>query len=267
MATRSRSGDPGGQGCARRAAPPSQVRRKTAIATALTSPLAPLLLHHQPRGVRSCSRSRGTRPAARQAGGRDRDVQAILPLKGRPQRRAGGASQVPRHRLTSSQRPLLWHGNDSNDPGRLRYGKVILLTDTDSEGHHIAIAVAHLLLPHVPPDPRRRVSSHAPALQDHLGKETHGRPTTRPRRDPGKLPRTPIRTSSRFKGLGEIPAQLLFETTLDPARRAAPRDRPPRTTAPTTEPRSPTLWAWPIAVQVPSWPNRTHRQEYDFRHI
>ncbi|MDE2507777.1 MAG: DNA topoisomerase IV subunit B, partial [Planctomycetota bacterium] len=72
--------------------------------------------------------------------GRDRDIQAILPLKGKVlnAEQAGRAKVLENKELTDIMSALGCGMNDQYDAARLRYGKVILLTDADSDGHHIA---------------------------------------------------------------------------------------------------------------------------------
>ena len=125
--------------------------------------------------------------------------------------------------------------DDQYDPARLRYGKVILLTDADSDGHHIATLLLTFFYRHLPGllDDGRVYLACPPLYKITWGKETHWAADDASRdRILAKLPKNAKPNITRFKGLGEMPAQLLYETTLDPARRRLlrvdrPRRRPP----------------------------------------
>ena len=84
--------------------------------------------------------------------GRDRDIQAILPLKGKVlnAEQAGKAKVLDNKELTDIVSALGCGMDDQYDPARLRYGKVILLTDADSDGHHIATLLLTFFYRHVP---------------------------------------------------------------------------------------------------------------------
>ena len=216
----------------------SQVRRKTAISGRL----------NLPGKLHDCDSTNpeeselfiveGDSAGGSAKQGRDRDIQAILPLKGKVlnAEQAGKAKVLDNKELTDIISALGCGMDDQYDPGRLRYGKVILLTDADSDGHHIATLLAHLLLPSCPGPFHRR--AHLPglpaALQDLLGQgNLSGRPTT-PRRDRilAKLPKNAKPNITRFKGLGEMPAKLLLRDDARPgpppaAPRRRSRRRPP----------------------------------------
>ena len=107
------------------------------------------------------------------------------------------------------------------DASRLRYGKVVLLADADSDGHHITTLLLtffyrHLLelvkLGHV-------FVAVPPLYRIDLGKETHWAvdDADRDRILAKKGNAKPEIT--RFKGLGEMMPKVLWETTLNPATR------------------------------------------------
>jgi DNA gyrase subunit B/topoisomerase-4 subunit B len=156
--------------------------------------------------------------------GRDRDIQAILPLKGKVlnAEQAGKAKVLDNKELTNIISALGCGMDDQYDPGRLRYGKVILLTDADSDGHHIATLLLTFFYRHVPGLIKDgRVFLACPPLYKIVwGKETYWAADDASRdRVLAKLPSNAKPNITRFKGLGEMPAQLLYETTLDPSRR------------------------------------------------
>ncbi|MGZ3413403.1 MAG: DNA gyrase/topoisomerase IV subunit B [Isosphaeraceae bacterium] len=156
--------------------------------------------------------------------GRDRDIQAILPLRGKVlnAEQAGKAKVLDNKELTDLISALGCGMDDHFDPARLRYGKVILLTDADSDGHHIATLLLTFFYRHVPGlfgDGRVYLAC-PPLFRISWGKEIFWASDDDHRdRILGKLPKNAKPNITRFKGLGEMPAKLLFETTLNPETR------------------------------------------------
>ncbi len=202
----------------------SQVRRKTAISGRL----------NLPGKLHDCDSTNpeeselfiveGDSAGGSAKQGRDRDIQAILPLKGKVlnAEQAGKAKVLDNKELTDIISALGCGMDDQYDPGRLRYGKVILLTDADSDGHHIATLLLTFFYRHVPGlfNDGRVFLACPPLYKISWGKETHWASDDRARdRVLSKLPQNAKPNITRFKGLGEMPAKLLFETTLDPSRR------------------------------------------------
>lgn len=160
--------------------------------------------------------------SAKQA--RDRNIQAILPLKGK----VLNAEQATKSKVMENKELLdivsaLGCGMEEQyDPSRLRYGKVILLTDADSDGSHIATLLLTFFYRHLPTLlAEGRVYIACPPLyriahgqQIYWAADDHEKA-----RILNKLPSNAKPGITRFKGLGEMPANLLFDTTLDPERR------------------------------------------------
>lgn len=156
--------------------------------------------------------------------GRDRDIQAILPLKGKVlnAEQAAKAKVLDNKELTDIVNALGCGMGDQYDAGRLRYGKVILLTDADSDGHHIATLLLTFFYRHLPGliEEGRVYLACPPLFKIVYGKETMWASDDAARdRILASIPKNAKPNITRFKGLGEMPAQLLYETTLDPARR------------------------------------------------
>jgi DNA gyrase subunit B/topoisomerase-4 subunit B len=112
------------------------------------------------------------------------------------------------------------------DASRLRYGKVIILADADSDGNHIATLLLTFLYRHMPQLIARGhvFLAQPPLYRIDIGKETHWALDDAQRdrilaqhgpSGPGKA--TPEIT--RFKGLGEMMPKVLWETTLNPKTR------------------------------------------------
>lgn len=156
--------------------------------------------------------------------GRDRIYQAILPLKGKVlnAEQATKSKVVDNKELTDIVAALGCGMDDRYDRSRLRYGKVIFLTDADSDGHHIATLLITFFYRHL----RHLIEEGRVYLAcPPLYKITWGQQTFWAADDKAKssilnqLPENAKPHITRFKGLGEMPAKLLFETTLDPNRR------------------------------------------------
>jgi len=202
----------------------SQVRRKTAISGRL----------NLPGKLHDCDSTNpeeselfiveGDSAGGSAKQGRDRDIQAILPLKGKVlnAEQAGKAKVLDNKELTDIISALGCGMDDQYDPGRLRYGKIILLTDADSDGHHIATLLLTFFYRHVPglfADGRIYLAC-PPLYKISWGKETFWASDDAARDQIlARLPKNAKPNITRFKGLGEMPAALLFETTLDPSRR------------------------------------------------
>lgn len=156
--------------------------------------------------------------------GRDRRTQAILPLRGK----VLNAEQANLQKLLSNEElsnvvTALGCGLGADfREDRLRYGRIILLMDADSDGHHITTLLLTFFYRFLPKLIERGYVYIAlpPLYRINVGKETHWALDDR-HKDAilAKLPPRAKPEITRFKGLGEMPARTLFETTLDPKRR------------------------------------------------
>ncbi|HET9371941.1 MAG TPA: DNA topoisomerase IV subunit B [Vicinamibacterales bacterium] len=156
--------------------------------------------------------------------GRDRARQAILPLRGKVMNaESASLSKVLENKELADLVTALGCGiGKSFDIGRLRYGKVIILADADSDGHHIATLLLTFLYRHLPGliSAGRVYLAQPPLYRIDIGKDTHWALDDRHREDilkrvngRGKIEIT------RFKGLGEMMPKVLWETTLNPRTR------------------------------------------------
>jgi len=107
---------------------------------------------------------------------------------------------------------------DGFDISKLRYGKVILLMDADADGMHISTLLLAFFFRHLPELIRK---GHVYLAQPPLFRIDHGKETLWARDDAHLeqirkgLPKNAKPEVSRFKGLGEMNAKELKETTLD----------------------------------------------------
>ncbi len=169
--------------------------------------------------------------------GRDKETQAILPLRGK----VLNAWEVERDRLFANNEihdisvaiGIDPHGpNDSPDFSGLRYGKVCILSDADVDGSHIQVLLLTLFFRHFPKlierghvyiakPPLFRVDAPArgkkPAAKFYaLDQGEQDATLDKLRKEGAKEGSWSI---SRFKGLGEMSAEQLWETTLNPDTR------------------------------------------------
>ena len=158
--------------------------------------------------------------------GRDRARQAILPLRGKVlNTESASLAKVLENKELSDLVTALGCGLGKNfDLARLRYGRVIILADADSDGHHIATLLLTFIYPaHARADHRRpRLPRPAAALSASTSaRRPTGRSTIAHRdrllKQHGNGRAKPEIT--RFKGLGEMMPKVLWETTLNPRTR------------------------------------------------
>jgi topoisomerase IV subunit B len=169
--------------------------------------------------------------------GRDKECQAILPLRGK----VLNTWEVERDRLFANTEihdiavaiGVDPHGpEDTPDLSGLRYGKVCILSDADVDGSHIQVLLLTLFFRHFPKlietghvfvarPPLFRVD--APARGKKPASKTYALDDGELTAILDKLRKEGVREGawniSRFKGLGEMSAEQLWETTLNPDTR------------------------------------------------
>ncbi|MES2363802.1 MAG: DNA topoisomerase IV subunit B [Pseudomonadota bacterium] len=169
--------------------------------------------------------------------GRDKESQAILPLRGK----VLNTWEVDRDRLFANTEihdiavaiGVDPHGpNDMPDLSGLRYGKICILSDADVDGSHIQVLLLTLFFRHFPKlieagnvyvakPPLFRVD--APARGKKPASKVYALDEGELTAILDKLRKEGVKESSwsisRFKGLGEMSAEQLWETTLNPDTR------------------------------------------------
>lgn len=160
--------------------------------------------------------------SAKQA--RDREYQAIMPLRGK----ILNTWEVSSDEVLASQEVhdisvAIGIDPDSDDLSQLRYGKICVLADADSDGLHIATLLCALFVRHFPALVKAGhiYIAMPPLYRIDLGKEVYYA------LDEGEKAAVLDRLSykrgkpnvQRFKGLGEMNPTQLRETTLDPNTR------------------------------------------------
>jgi DNA gyrase subunit B len=156
---------------------------------------------------------------------RDRHTQAILPLRGKVLNveKAQLSKVLENAEIQALVKAVGTGVGDAYDHDRLRYDKVVLMADADVDGGHITtllltffyrlcpklIEKGHLYLAQPPLYQLRKGDKVAYAMSD---------------KERDQLLRTEFKRSKtvevqRFKGLGEMDAEQLWATTMDPGRR------------------------------------------------
>jgi len=169
--------------------------------------------------------------------GRDKEFQAILPLRGK----VLNSWETERDRLFANNEihdiavaiGVDPHGvNDTPDLSGLRYGKICILSDADVDGSHIQVLLLTLFFKHFPKlidqghiciarPPLYRVD--APARGKKPIQKLYALDDGELEAIEDKLRKDGVKEKawgiSRFKGLGEMNAEQLWETTMNPDTR------------------------------------------------
>ena len=159
--------------------------------------------------------------------GRDRARQAILPLRGKVlNAESASLAKVLENKELSDLVTALGCGLGKNfELSKLRYGKVIILADADSDGNHIATLLLTFMYRHLPQliADGKVFLAQPPLYRIDIGKETFWALDDGQRdailKQHGKNGSRAAADITRFKGLGEMMPRVLWETTLNPRTR------------------------------------------------
>ena len=169
---------------------------------------------------------------------RDKETQAILPLRGKV---LNSMSKDARTVLANKELQAIAtaigvdpHGpDDTPDLGGLRYGKVIIMTDADVDGGHIQALLLTFFFMHAPKlvEAGRVYVAQAPLFKVEVPSQGKGKPARRVycldedelEDTLEQLKKEKVREGSweisRFKGLGEMNPEQLWETSMNPDSR------------------------------------------------
>jgi topoisomerase-4 subunit B len=169
---------------------------------------------------------------------RDKESQAILPLRGKV---LNTMSKDSRTVLANKELQAIAtaigvdpHGpEDEVDLSGLRYGKVILMTDADVDGGHIQALLLTFFFMHAPKlvEAGHIYVAQPPLFKVEVPAQGKGKPARRVycldedelEEELAKLKKEKVKEGSweisRFKGLGEMSPEQLWETTMNPDTR------------------------------------------------
>jgi DNA gyrase subunit B/topoisomerase-4 subunit B len=157
--------------------------------------------------------------------GRDRNTQAILPLRGKVlNTESATLKKILENKEIQDLVASLGCGiGPSFDLAQLRYDRIILLADADSDGHHITTLLLTFFYRHMPgliADGRLYIAV-PPLFRIDIGKETYW---AKDEADRERILKTNQGRANpeitRFKGLGEMMPKVLWDTTLNPETRS-----------------------------------------------
>jgi topoisomerase-4 subunit B len=200
------------------------VRKRIASGPALPGKLADCVSQEPKRGELFLVEGDSAGGSAKQA--RDREFQAIMPLRGK----ILNTWELDSHAIASSEEVhnisvALGVEPGSGDLTQLRYHKICILADADSDGQHIATLLCALFLRHFRP---LVMNGHVyvampPLYRIDAGKNVYyALDDTERDATLKKIEAQNARTKpsvTRFKGLGEMNPSQLRETTINPSTR------------------------------------------------
>lgn len=155
---------------------------------------------------------------------RDRRTQAILPLRGKilnvesaTAEKLAGNNEI-KALVTSIGTNL----GDAFDYGKLRYDKIVIMTDADVDGAHISSLLLTFFYRYMPQlvEKGHIYLAQPPLFRIEMGKNVaYAQDDNEKAKILQEAPKNVRPEVHRYKGLGEMPNQVLKETTMDPTKR------------------------------------------------
>ncbi len=155
---------------------------------------------------------------------RNRMTQAVLPLRGKilNVENATGEKLLNNNELKALTISIGAGMGESFNYKKLRYDKIIIMTDADVDGAHISALLLTFFYRYMPEliDKGNIYLAQPPLFKIELGKKTlYAQDDDEKDKILKEAPRNVKPVMSRYKGLGEMPGSILKETTMAPSGR------------------------------------------------